>query len=247
MILHGDVIKCIDQLIDESIHLIITSPPYNIGIQYANHYDDMPYTCYLDWLNDVWSAIIPKMAPGGRICINIGENKRHPSGIPTYAAIAHQLSTLGLLYRGTIIWNKNSAACHTAWGSWRSASNPHIVPRHEYILCYSKGSLKLDGTDSDIEAEMFMSCTRSVWSIGTAKEDGHPCPFPLDLARRLIQFYSFRCQMILDPFAGSGTVGVAAAQLGRRYVLIDNSKDYCELMKSRLRTHWAIDEIMEVR
>jgi len=249
MIIHADVLDGIKQIEDNRIHLVLTSPPYNIGIEYTNHSDSLPYGDYLNWLSRVWAAIIPKMVHGGRICINIGENKRKDARIPPYIAISNQLLSLGLIYRGTIIWNKNSAACHTAWGSWRSASNPHIVPRHEYILCYSKASMGLEDSGiggSTMSDEEFMSCTHSVWSIGTAKNDSHPCPYPLELAKRLINFYTFRGQTILDPFAGTGTTGIAAAQLGRSYILIDNSLAYCRLMQSRLRQNWKVDEILEV-
>ncbi len=146
-----------------------------------------------------------------------------------------------MLYRGTIIWNKNSAAKHCAWGSWKSPSNPHLVPRHEYIIVFSKGRYKLDGNreDADITSDQFMAYTRSVWNFGTEskKRVGHPAPFPINLPARLIQFYTFRGQTVLDPFGGSGTVGVACKMLERHYILIDNCKEYCQLAKTRIANY----------
>ena len=186
----------------------------------------------------VWQEAVRTLVPGGRICVNIGENKRQNITYPTFSAFIQQFVQMGLLYRGTIIWNKHSAAKHCAWGSWKSCANPHIVPRHEYVIVFSKGQWKLEGdpADSDIESDLFMTCTRSVWEFGTERRSriGHPAPFPEELPRRLILFYTYRGNTVLDMFAGSGTVGVAARKLGRHFILIDNSPQYCELALRRV-------------
>ncbi len=189
-------------------------------------------------MKKVWRAALRTLVPGGRLCINIGENKRQNISYPTYAAFINQLVSLKMLYRGTVIWDKNSAAKHCAWGSWKSPSNPHVVPRHEYIIAFSKGQWKLDGdrADADITRDEFLSCTRSVWKFGTEskKRIGHPAPFPEALPHRLIRFYSYRGQTVLDPFGGSGTVGAVAARLGRHFILCDNSPTYCQLARKRI-------------
>ncbi len=237
-IINGDSTEVLNQIPKESIHLIITSPPYNLKIDYENHHDELPYTDYLDWMKNIWQKCKDVLVNGGRLCINIGENKRQNINIPTHSAFTQQCVELGFLYRGTVIWNKNSAANHCAWGSWQSASNPHIVPRHEYIIIFSKGDYKLEGDKSktDMNGDEFMEYTRSVWNMGTESKTkiGHPAPFPLELPKRLIKFYSFQGQNVLDPFGGSGTVGLAANQLDRNFILIDNSLEYCELAKKRI-------------
>ena len=237
-ILLGDVLAVLAKVPRESVHLVITSPPYNLDKDYEQHGDDLDYGAYLAWMRSVWAAAIHTLVPGGRLCVNIGENKRQNITYPTYSAFIQQLVDLGMLYRGTIIWNKHSAAKHCAWGSWKSPSNPHVVPRHEYILAFSKGRWKLDGAaaDADITDTEFMACTRSVWVFGTEskKRVGHPAPFPETLPERLIKFYTYRGQTVLDFFGGSGTVGLVAARLGRHFILGDNSPQYCELARRRI-------------
>jgi len=237
-ILCGDVLDVLAAIPRQSVHLLITSPPYNLDKDYEQHTDDLEDRDYLAWMKRVWQAAIDTLVPGGRLCVNIGENKRQYISNPTYSAFIQQLVELRMLYRGTIIWNKHSAAKHCAWGSWQSPSNPHLVPRHEYILAFSKGQWKLDGAkdDIDISDTEFMDCTRSVWSFGTESKTriGHPAPFPETLPDRLIKFYTFRGMTVLDPFAGSGTVGLVAARLGRHFILGDNSPQYCELARKRI-------------
>ena len=236
-IICGDARETLSALPQNSVHLMITSPPYNLDKPYADHDDDLDYDEYLNWMGQVWRAAERVLVDGGRICINIGENKRQNITEPTYSAFIQQLVKMKMLYRGTVIWNKNSAAKHCAWGSWKSCSNPHIVPRHEYIIIFSKGQFRLDGPKAaiDITAKEFMDTTRSVWQFGTAskKRIGHPAPFPEKLPERLIKYYSYRGNVVLDMFAGSGTVGVVAKRLGRHFILIDNSEKYCRLAQTR--------------
>ena len=237
-IICGDVLAVLPKIPRGSVHLIVTSPPYNLEKDYEEHADDLDYDAYLEWMATVWKECREVLVHGGRLCVNIGENKRQNITSPTFSAFIQQLVGLGMLYRGTIIWDKNSAAKHCAWGSWRRPSNPHIVPRHEYIIAFSKGEWKLDGDRGDISISTadFISCTRSVWKMGTESKSriGHPAPFPEGLPRRLIEFYTFRGMTVLDPFAGSGTVGVVAAELKRNFILADNSPKYCELARKRI-------------
>jgi len=241
-IIVGDAFEVLNVLPKDSVHLIITSPPYNLDKPYSNHNDKMSYSDYLEWMGKVWRECKNVLIRGGRLCINIGENKRQNITYPTFSAFIHQCIDLKMLYRGTIIWNKNSAAKHTAWGSWNSCSNPHIVPRHEYIIIFSKGTHKLDGNQAKCDLNKdgidFMGYTRSVWNFGTEsrKKIGHPAPFPVELPNRLIKFYSYKDNVVLDPFAGSGTVGVAAIGLERHFILIDNSYSYCQLAEQRINS-----------
>jgi len=237
-IICADVMDGLAALPENSVHLAITSPPYNLDKDYEHHDDDLNYDKYLEWMRGVWEATLRVLVSGGRLCINIGENKRQNITYPTFGAFINQCVDLGMLYRGTIIWNKNSAAKHCAWGSWKSCSNPHVVPRHEYIIIFSKDQWKLEGDKElcDITDTEFMDFTRSVWVMATEskKRIGHPAPFPEELPRRLIRYYCYKGNTVLDMFAGSGTVGVAASQLGRSFILIDSSPTYCQIAKKRI-------------
>ena len=254
-IICGDALETLDALPASTVHLMITSPPYNLDKPYANHDDDLDYDEYLKWMGQVWKAAKRVLVRGGRLCINIGENKRQNITEPTYSAFIRQLADPdgpGMSYCTTLIWNKNSAAKHCAWGSWKSCSNPHIVPRHEYIIVFSKGEGGLEdlavGLEESIDsgssragpsqfdsAKDFRDATHSVWQFGTEsrKRIGHPAPFPGRLPERLMKCYSRENDVVLDMFAGSGTVGVVAHRLNRRFVLIDNSRKYCELAQRR--------------
>ena len=234
----ADVLEGLAALPAARAQLVITSPPYNLDINYKNHKDDLSEAQYYGWLDEVWRECLRILEPGGRICINMGENKRGELQCPPHVRFAEQLVAAGALYRGMFIWNKHNAASKTAWGSWRSAANPHIVPTHEYIIVFSKTQYKLEARarKNDISAGEFITCKDSIWNFGpeSKKRLEHPAPFPVQLPARLIRFYSYCGDMIIDPFAGSGTVGVAAKLLGRNYYLIDNSEKYCAAAAARL-------------
>lgn len=222
---------------DESIHLMITSPPYNVTKEYD---ENLSLREYLQMIKDVMEEVFRVLVTGGRACINIANIGRKPY-LPLNSYINNLMIDIGFYMRGEIIWNKSaSAGTSTAWGSWKSASNPTLRDVHEYILVYSKGQFgrKRDKTlkQDTISKEEFLDFTKSVWSFPTAsaKKVGHPAPFPLELPRRLIQFYSFTDDVILDPFVGSGTTALAAIKLKRNYIGIDINQEYCELSKSKI-------------
>jgi site-specific DNA-methyltransferase (adenine-specific) len=146
---------------------------------------------------------------------------------------------IGFLMRGEIIWNKGSSASpSTAWGSWLSAANPVLRDIHEYILVFSKGtfSLKSKGKESTITKDEFLEWTKSVWTFPavSAKMIGHPAPFPEELPARLIKMYSFKNDVILDPFLGSGTTSLAAIKNNRHYVGYDKDSKYIDLANRRI-------------
>lgn len=125
----------------------------------------------------------------------------------------------------------------TAWGSWKSPSNPHIIPSWEYLLIFSKGKKKLDGNakDIDITAEEFKEYSDGFWKISSeVKRNGHPAPFPQELIYRLIKFYSYKNQTVLDMFGGTGTVAVVAMKTQRKFIHIDISEEYNKTAKERL-------------
>ena len=173
------------------------------------------------------------------MCVNVANLGRKPY-IPLHAFIVRDLLATGLLMRGEIIWDKAaSASVSTAWGSWRSATNPTLRDVHEYILVFSKGAYKRPNPEkrpSTITKEEFLEYSKSVWRFPaeSARKIGHPAPFPAELPRRLIQLYTFAGEVVLDPFMGSGQTALAAIQTGRHYVGYEVDPVYVELAEKRL-------------
>jgi site-specific DNA-methyltransferase (adenine-specific) len=224
------------ELADNSIHLMVTSPPYNVGKEYDQ---DLNLVEYRNLLNTVWGEVYRVLVPGGRACVNIANLGRKPY-IPLHAYIIEDMLSLGFLMRGEIIWDKAaSSGSSTAWGSWLSASNPTLRDVHEYILVFSKESYKRkppEKRNNSIDKEQFLESTKSVWTFPSvsAKKIGHPAPFPQELPARLIQLYTFENEIILDPFMGSGQTALAAVKAGRKYVGYETNQPYIQLAESRL-------------
>ena len=223
------------ELPDNSVHLMITSPPYNVTKEYD---DNLSLEEYLQLLKKVWKETYRVLVPGGRACINVANLGRKPY-IPLHSYIINAMSEIEFQMRGEIIWNKaSSASPSTAWGSWLSAANPVLRDIHEYILIFSKNSFTHEskGKESTITKDEFLEWTKSVWTFPavSAKKIGHPAPFPEELPHRLIKLYSFKQDVILDPFLGSGTTSLAAIKNGRNYVGYDTNKKYIELADKRV-------------
>jgi site-specific DNA-methyltransferase (adenine-specific) len=224
---------------DNSVHLMVTSPPYNVGKDYD---EDLTLAEYLSFLTRVWKEVYRVLVPGGRACVNVANLGRRPY-IPLNASIAHEMINLGFLMRGEIIWQKGSSAgSSTAWGSWMSPSNPILRDTHEYILVFSKGTFKREETanrKSSINKEEFLEFTKSVWLFGaeSAKKVGHPAPFPVDLPYRLIQLYTYENDVVLDPFMGSGQTAIAAVKTKRHFVGFELDKKYAKLAEKRIKEY----------
>lgn len=221
---------------DACVHLMITSPPYNVQKEYDQ---DLTLEEYGLLIAAVLAETYRVLVPGGRACINIANLGRKPY-IPLHALIIETAFRVGFLMRGEIIWDKGaSASSSTAWGSWLSASNPVLRDVHEYILVFSKQrySRPSDGRESSIERDEFLEWTRSVWSFPaeSAKRVGHPAPFPEELPRRLIELYSFKGDIVLDPFCGSGSTCLAARNAGRHFIGYEVERQYVDLARARLQ------------
>jgi len=268
-IICGDAKAVLHKMSDESVHLAITSPPYNVGLAYDSHNDKMPYRKYLAWLMPFWSELFRVLVPGGRFALNIA-----PTSIkdfrPIHYDMARRLIHLGFIMRTEILWYKQTMRRRTAWGSFRSPSNPHIIPSWEYVLVFSKGMWNLPGNkaDADISSEDFIKYSDGFWQIppetrgrqpfldslypprrgrkAPEAKEGHPAPFPEELIKRLIKFYSYKNNVVLDPFGGIGTVAAVAARTERHYVHIDLSQKYCSVAAERVAAElkqMRLDEI----
>jgi DNA modification methylase len=224
------------ELPDNSLHLMVTSPPYNATKEYD---EDLSLDEYLQLLKSVFSETYRTLVFGGRACVNVANLGRKPY-IPLTDYISQMMIEIGFLMRGEIIWYKGAGAgVSMAWGSWQSAANPVLRDTHEYILVFSKGSFsrkKPAEKEDTITKEQFLEWTKSVWKINpeSARKVGHPAPFPVELPYRLIQLFTFRGDVVLDPFMGSGSTAIAAINSGRKYVGYEIDPEYIHLAEERL-------------
>ena len=231
--------ETMSKLPDCSVHLMVTSPPYNVGKEYD---EDLSLDDYLAFLQRVWKETRRVLVPGGRMCINVANLGRKPY-IPLHAYITEQAANLGFLMRGEIIWNKAaSASPSTAWGSWKSAGNPTLRDVHEYILVFCKETFKRQNPskrENTITRDEFLEYNKSVWNFTaeSARKVGHPAPFPVELPRRLIQLYTFENEIVLDPFMGSGQTAIAALKSRRHYVGYEIDQKYIDLAALRIQEY----------
>jgi DNA modification methylase len=222
------------QVPDDSIGLAFTSPPYSVGKDYD---EDRTLDQQLDFIKQVSKEVYRTLIYGGRYIVNVAGIGRRPY-IPIQAHVQILMDDIGFKNLGEIVWRK-ATACrgNCAWGSWMKASSPSLRDVHEYLLVFCKGDFRRhDKGTSTISAEEFMLATTSCWDIQpeSAKRIGHPAPFPVALAARAINLYSYQEDVVLDPFNGSGTTCVAAARAGRKYVGYDIVPEYVELARARL-------------
>lgn len=233
---------------DSSIHLMVTSPPYNVKKEYDK---DLSLSDYRDLLRTVFTQTHEKLVTGGRACVNIANLGRKPY-IALHGHIIEDMLEIGYYMRGEIIWNKaSSASPSTAWGSWMSAANPVLRDIHEYILVFSKGafSRRRNRKENSIKKEEFLEWTKSVWTFPavSAKSIRHPAPFPEELPYRLIQLYTFKNDVVLDPFCGSGTTCLVALKSGRSYIGYDIEEKYVELANNRIERYSSQTRLFDAR
>ena len=199
------------ELPDNSVHLMVTSPPYNVGKDYD---EDLTLEEYTGFLKRVMSEVHRALVPGGRACVNVANLGRRPY-LPLHSLIIQDMIEVGFLMRGEVIWDKGgSAGRSTAWGSWLSPSNPTLRDVHEYILIFCKDTFsrpQVEGRAATITRDQFLEYTKSLWIFPSesAAKVGHPAPFPVELPHRCVQLYSYEGEVVLDPFMGSGSTAVA--------------------------------------
>jgi len=230
----------------ESIDLIITSPPYNVGINYGSSDDSLNYKQYLNFSKKWLSRCYSWLKLDGRFLLNIPLDKNkggHKSVGADFTILAKQI---GFNYHSTIVWNEGNISRRTAWGSWKSASAPYVIAPVELILILYKDSWKKrsGSKKNNITKQEFMDWTNGVWTFSgeSKKRIGHPAPFPIELPRRCIKLFSFVGDTILDPFLGSGTTLISAYAEKRKGIGIDIDENYCKLAKKRLLKEAKINQ-----
>jgi DNA modification methylase len=258
------------ELPDNCVALVVTSPPYFAGKAYeeelgAGHIP-ASYVEYLQMLTDVFAECARVLEPGGRIAVNVANLGRKPYRSLS-ADVTHVLQDqLGLLLRGEIIWQKaRGAGGNCAWGSFQSAKNPVLRDLTERVIVASKGRFDrarttaqraAEGlpTTSTIGKDKFLDLTLDLWEFPpeSATRVGHPAPFPTELPARLIELYTFEGDLVLDPFMGSGSTGVAAVESGRHFAGYDTDPSYAAAATERIERaredhEWTTKERADVR
>jgi len=234
-IICGDCISVMKQMPDECVDMVITSPPYNIKKDYGEYKDNRTYKDYLEWLDSIWNECFRILINGGRIAINVGDTGRNPY-YPVHCDISSRMRMKWWL-RGIVIWNKQNCLSNTAWGSWKSASNPCLRGLHEFIVIGSKNTpfLKKEKEESSWTKRDFLKSTLEIWNFTPETlNHKHPAPFPEELPARLIKLYSYIGDIILDPFVGSGTTARVAKDLKRSFIGIEINPEYCKIAEERL-------------
>ncbi|MCS7092288.1 MAG: site-specific DNA-methyltransferase [Patescibacteria group bacterium] len=246
IIIYKDNILNISAIPQNSIDLIVTSPPYNVDIHYNSHSDNLSYDEYLQFTEKWIRKCLELAKDDGRFCLNIPLDKNKGGQQSVYADITTIAKDLGWKYHSTIIWNEGNISRRTAWGSFMSASAPYVIaPVETIVVFYKKNWKKISGSrKSDITKKEFMDWTNGIWTFGgeSKKRVGHPAPFPIELPRRCIKLFSFVGDTVLDPFLGSGTTLIAAYLNNRKGIGVDVDEGYCNLAIKRLRQEAHVDQ-----
>jgi len=235
-IICGDALEKLQDIPDNSIDLIVTSPPYNIGIEYDNWDDRMPWGLYYEWCRRWLEECYRILKPDGRMCLNhylsCGQSDNRHAPLMKLNCIAEEI---GFKHHGLAVWYDTTLTKRSAWGSWLSPSAPYINSPFEGILVLYKERWKKDRIGkSEITKKEFMEACSGIWKIQPEKDREHPAPFPLELAERCIRMFSWEGDVVLDPFCGKGTTCVAAKRLNRKYIGIDISDKYCGMARNDL-------------
>ncbi len=220
------------------IDLIVTSPPYNVGIEYNSNDDELSYKQYLSFSKKWMKNCYDWSNTQARFLLNIPLDKNKGGHKSVGSDLTRIVQEVGWKYHSTIVWNEGNISRRTAWGSWMRASAPYVIaPVELIVILYKDEWKKTNGTKiSDISKEEFMEYTNGIWTFPgeSKKRIGHPAPFPKELPYRAIKLFSYQNDIVFDPFLGSGTTLVVAGNTSRRGVGLDIDENYCELAKNRI-------------
>lgn len=231
---------------DNCVDIVLTSPPYNFGINYNSTNDVSSWKDYFNSLFEIFNECIRVLKDSGRIIVNI--QPLFSDYVPTHHIISNYFLENGLIWKGEILWEKNNYNCKVcSWGSWKSPSSPYLKYTWEFIEVFCKNSLKKigDKENADITDEEFKKFVNAKWSIAPErrmKEFNHDAMFPEELVKRCLKLFSFKGDIVLDPFNGVGTTTKVAKELGRKYIGIDIDETYCNTARKRVE---KLDDLKE--
>jgi len=234
-IYNEDCLVGMKQITDGSVDLVVTSPPYNVGLEYNEYNDKKPYNEYLFWIKQVFYECFRILGKDGRMCVNIGDGKN--GSMPTHSDFIQICKEMGFTVLTTIIWNKNTTSNRFAWGSFMSPSAPSFPRCFEYILVFRKSDKLIRKGKSTISKENFISWSNGMWSFNCErlKEVGHPAAFPIELPKRCIELFCYEGDIVLDPFMGSGTTAIACIRENRRFIGFEINEEYYNIATKRIQ------------
>lgn len=222
----------------EFIDLIVTSPPYNVGLEYNSTDDNQSYEEYLEFSKKWITNCFRWSRPQARFCLNIPLDKNKGGYRPVGSDLTRIAQECGWKYKFSIIWNEGNISRRTAWGSWMSASAPIVISPVELIVVFYKDQWKkTDGSKiSDIHRDEFLEWTNGLWTFNgeSKKKIGHPAPFPKELPFRCIKMFSYKGDVVFDPFCWSGTTLIVANNLNRKAIGVEIDENYCRLSQNRI-------------
>ena len=245
-IYNDDCLEFMKQIPDNFIDCIITSIPYNFDKNYDNYNDKVDLNEYTVWLKHVLSQCSRILKDSGRIFVNV--QPIFTSNFPTHHIVSNILTECGLTWGGEILWEKNNYNCAcTAWGSWNSPSCPYLKYTWEYIEYFYKNNRKHVGNkeDIDIVPDEFKKWTTAKWTIPCEKrmkEFGHPAMFPEELVERILKLFTYKNDIVYDPFVGVGTTCVVCERLNRQYIGTEISEKYCQTANNRIYKEYCLKE-----
>lgn len=254
LLVQGDA-RDLSYLPDESLHLVVTSPPYWSLKRYNEHQSQLghveDYEQFLAEIDKVWRHCHRVLVPGGRLVCVVGDvclsRKRFGRHVvvPLHADIAVQCRKIGFDNLNPIIWHKIANATYEVANGTKFLGKPYepnaiIKNDIEFILMQRKPGGYRKPTAEQREASIidkadYDAWFQQIWTLTGASTKNHPAPFPLELARRLVRMFSFAGDTVLDPFAGSGTTVLAALKAGRRGIGVEIDPKYCRMAMSRLK------------
>lgn len=243
-LMQGDCLVEMNRLSEKTVNCIITSPPYNVDLGnnkykkegYNSHNDNMPYQEYLSWMSDVFRESYRVLSEDGRLCVNIGDGKN--GKIPTHSDFIQICKGIGFIPLTTIIWNKNNTSNRCAWGSYLSAKAPSFPRPFEYILVFGKTDKLFREGITTITKDEWVEYSNGLWVFSPEKQQkkyGHPAMFPIELPLRLIKMLTYDGDVVLDPFMGSGSTGVACVNTNRDFIGIELDKEYFKVAERRIQ------------
>ena len=229
-VVHGDCLELLPEIPENSVDLVVTSPPYNCGIEYDSYDDNKIWEEYLRWCKSWLIELKRILKKDGRICINVPIDmgyKNNTERVSPYADFYRLFNEVGIHNGGVALWTDNHRSKNTAWGSWKSASCPYGWCPYEVIMFgYKEQWAKENKGISTISKKEFIECVGGVWNLRTQTQQITKANFSTDLPEHCIKLLSYKNDIVLDLFSGSGTTAKVAKLLSRRFIALEISKKY---------------------